>query len=79
MADDEPSWVEALMSYAEAGRGWVAVDSDGVPVGYVLVGIVDGAANIEHVRGRPPNRAGGSGACSSSKPASGRARTPSQP
>jgi ribosomal protein S18 acetylase RimI-like enzyme len=49
VADDLPPPVEVLVGYADAGRGWVAVDSAGVPVGYVLVDIVDNAAYIEQV------------------------------
>ena len=49
MADDEPPPVEVLLSYTESGRAWVAVDSDDVPVGYVVVNVVDGAAHIEQV------------------------------
>ena len=49
VADDEPPPVEVLLSYTEAGRVWVAVDSEDVPAGYVVVDIVDGAAHIEQV------------------------------
>lgn len=49
VADDEPPSVETLSNYAEAGRAWVAVDTAGVAVGYVVVDIVDGKAHIEQV------------------------------
>jgi GNAT superfamily N-acetyltransferase len=49
VADDEPPSVEILSGYAEAARGWVAVDSAAVPIGYVLVDIIDGAAHIEQL------------------------------
>jgi GNAT superfamily N-acetyltransferase len=49
VADDEPPPVEVLRSYAQADRAWVAVDSLGVPIGYLLVDIIDGAAHIEQV------------------------------
>ena len=49
VADDNPPPVEVILTYAESGRAWVAADSDDVPVGYVVVDIVDGAAHIEQV------------------------------
>jgi GNAT superfamily N-acetyltransferase len=49
VADDEPPSVEVLRGYAEAERGWVAVDSAAVLIGCLLVDVVDGAAHIEQV------------------------------
>lgn len=49
VAEDEPPSAEVLLSYIEGGRAWVAVDGTSVPVGYLLVDIVDGAAHIEQI------------------------------
>jgi hypothetical protein len=49
VADDEPASVETLARYAEDGRSWVAVDHMDLPIGYVLVDVVDGCAHIEQV------------------------------
>lgn len=49
VADDEPMSIEVLAAYADDGRSWVVVDGDGVPRGYLLVDIVDGAAHVEQV------------------------------
>ena len=49
IANDEPASVETLVGYANAGRGWVAVDDDDRVIGYLLVDDVDGYAHIEQV------------------------------
>jgi GNAT superfamily N-acetyltransferase len=61
VADDEPASVDALACYAEAGRSWVAVDDMDVPIGYVLVDVVDGCAHIEQVSVRPDHQGSGVG------------------
>jgi GNAT superfamily N-acetyltransferase len=61
VADDEPASVDALARYAEDGRSWVAVDHMDVPIGYVLVGVVDGCAHIEQVSVRPDRQGSGVG------------------
>jgi len=61
VADHEPSSVEALAAYAEAGRGWVAVADDGALVGYVIVDILDGNAHIEQVSVVPDQQGRGIG------------------
>jgi len=48
VADDEPPSVEGLRSYLTTGRVWVVTVND-LPVGYLLIGIVDGTAHIEQV------------------------------
>ena len=53
VADDEPGSVEELVEYVDAGRGWVAVDEDDRPIGYLLVDEVDGLAHIEQVSVEP--------------------------
>lgn len=42
-----------LVSYAEAGRAWVAVDADDRPEGYVVVDVLDGCAHIEQISVAP--------------------------
>jgi GNAT superfamily N-acetyltransferase len=53
VADDDPGSVEDLAPYAEAGRAFVAVDTEDRPVGYLLVDALDGAAHIEQVSVHP--------------------------
>jgi len=53
VADDNPGSIEELTTYARAGRAFVAADGDDVPVGYLLLDIVDGAAHIEQVSVHP--------------------------
>lgn len=59
VADDEPASIEVLAVYAKGGRAWVA-DVAGVPVGYILVDSVDGAAHIEQVSVARRTKAGDS-------------------
>lgn len=61
VADDEPGTVEELAEYATAGRSWVALDSSGHPIGYVLVDVVDRHAHIEQVSVLPDHQ--GRGVC----------------
>ncbi|MEO8697279.1 MAG: GNAT family N-acetyltransferase [Acidimicrobiales bacterium] len=61
IADDEPDSVEALASYALDGRSWVAIDTTGLPVGYVLVDVVDGSAHVEQVSVVPQRQGQGVG------------------
>ena len=61
IADDEPDSIEALAEYAVAGRSWVAIDSHGTPIGYVLVDVVDNCAHVEQVSVRPDHQGTGVG------------------
>jgi GNAT superfamily N-acetyltransferase len=61
VADDEPASVEVLAHYARDGRSWVAVDHLDLPIGYVLVDVVDGCAHIEQVSVRPDHQGAGVG------------------
>lgn len=61
VADDEPRSIEVLAGYAEGGRAWVAADSDGGPLGYLLVDEVDDGAHIEQVSVRPGHQGRGLG------------------
>ena len=53
VADDAPPTIGQLRVFSEAGQGWVAVDADDLPVGYLIVEVVDGAAHIEQVSVHP--------------------------
>jgi GNAT superfamily N-acetyltransferase len=61
IADDEPTSVDRLSSYATAGRSWVAVDASGRPLGYVLADLVDGNAHVEQVSVTPAAQGQGIG------------------
>lgn len=61
VADDEPLAVQALATYVADGRSWVAVGEDDVPIGYVLVDVVDGNAHVEQVSVRPDHQGRGVG------------------
>lgn len=61
IADAEPMPAEQLAAYADAGRGWVAVDADDVPVGYLVVDLVDGCAHVEQVAVTPDHQGRGVG------------------
>lgn len=53
VADDDPGSVAHLAPYAEEGRVFVAVCETDLPVGYLLLDLVDGAAHIEQVSVHP--------------------------
>jgi GNAT superfamily N-acetyltransferase len=53
VADDDPGSIEGLLPYVEGGRAPVAVDAADLPVGYLLLDVVDGAAHIEQVSVHP--------------------------
>ncbi len=54
VADDAPPAVAALAQFQAAGRAWViTLDDDDAPVGYLTLGVVDGAAHVEQVSLRP--------------------------
>lgn len=53
IAEDAPPTVNRLSNYAMEGRSWVAVEDNGIPVGYVLADRVDGNAHIEQVSVTP--------------------------
>jgi GNAT superfamily N-acetyltransferase len=61
VADDDPAPVDVLAAYAAAGRSWVAADPRDVPVGYVLVDVVDRCAHIEQISVRPDHQGAGVG------------------
>ena len=59
VADDDPPSLRELAAFQERGRAWVVTAGadgdgggqagDGVPVGYLLLDLVDGAAHVEQV------------------------------
>jgi GNAT superfamily N-acetyltransferase len=53
VADAEPMAIDELSRYADSRRGWAAVDDHGVPIGYVLVSILDGNAHVEQLSVTP--------------------------
>jgi GNAT superfamily N-acetyltransferase len=53
IAAHEPPSVTELERFVSAGHAWVAVDSSGHPVGYILSEVVDGCAHIEQVSVAP--------------------------
>ena len=61
VADHEPASIETLVRYAEHGRSWVATGASDVPIGYVLVDVVDGSAHIAQVSVRPDHQGTGVG------------------
>jgi GNAT superfamily N-acetyltransferase len=61
VADDEPGTVEGLRSYAESGRAFVAVDENDLPVGYLLLDVIDRAAHVEQVSVHPTHARRGIG------------------
>jgi GNAT superfamily N-acetyltransferase len=49
VAGDEALPQDQLRAYLDGGRAWVAVNTNDVPVAYVIVDVVDGNAHIEQV------------------------------
>jgi GNAT superfamily N-acetyltransferase len=49
VADAEPMAAALLVSYAEAGRCWVATGAGERPVGFVVVDVVDDCAHIAQI------------------------------
>jgi GNAT superfamily N-acetyltransferase len=61
VADDDPGSVEELAVYATGGRAFVSVDVDDLPIGYLLLDEVDGAAHIAQVSVHPDHARKGIG------------------
>jgi GNAT superfamily N-acetyltransferase len=49
IAEHEPPSVAELREFAEAGRGWVAVDQSDVLVAYLLTTVLDECAHVDQV------------------------------
>ena len=61
VADDDPGSLDVLAGYAAAGRGWVAVDRDDTPVGYLVADLIGDAVHIEQVTVHPDHQGTGVG------------------
>lgn len=61
VADDEPASAAELERVAAHGRGWVAVDDQDGPIGYVVVEAVDDAAHIAQLSVHPEHQGHGVG------------------
>lgn len=61
VADDDPPSHEELADYQRGGRAWVSVDDQDVPVGYLLLDVVDGHAHVEQVTVHPAHARRGRG------------------
>ncbi|MEV4233726.1 MULTISPECIES: GNAT family N-acetyltransferase [unclassified Nocardia] len=49
VADDDPPSLDTLREFQHAGRAWIFPDAAGRPIGYLILGIVDGNAHIDQV------------------------------
>lgn len=61
IAEDDPPSLEELADYQRGDRAWVSVDHHDVPVGYLLVDVVDGHAHVEQVTVHPAHAGRGRG------------------
>ena len=61
VADDVPRSIEQLAPYSEDNGAFVAVDGTVRPLGYLLLDVVDGAANVEQVSVHPEHAGRGIG------------------
>jgi GNAT superfamily N-acetyltransferase len=61
VADDDTWTVAELEPYARDGRAWVVDGPGGVPVAYLLLDVVDGAAHVEQVSVDPAHARQGLG------------------
>ncbi|MFF2031057.1 GNAT family N-acetyltransferase [Arthrobacter sp. NPDC058192] len=61
VADDAPPSLDALATYQRDGRAWVATNSCGEPIAYILVEIADGHAHISQVSVHPDHARQGVG------------------
>jgi ribosomal protein S18 acetylase RimI-like enzyme len=53
VSDDDLPTVTELAVFQQARRAWVATDDADLPVGYVLVDVVDGCAHVEQISIHP--------------------------
>jgi len=60
-ADSEPLSVPALAAYQEAGHAWVAATDHDVPIGFIVVDVIDDHAHIEQVSVHPDHARRGIG------------------
>jgi GNAT superfamily N-acetyltransferase len=50
-----------LAAYQQAGRAWVAVAGEDIPVGFIVVDLIDGRAHVEQVSVHPDHAGRGIG------------------
>ncbi|MEU7765524.1 GNAT family N-acetyltransferase [Nocardia sp. NPDC049190] len=53
VAEDEPPALDTLREFQRVGRAWVWADAADYPIGYLVLGLVDGIAHIDQVSVRP--------------------------
>ena len=58
IAEHEPMPADAMATYVDDGRAWVA-EAGGTVVGYVLVDVVDGCAHVEQISVSPDHQGRG--------------------
>ncbi|MFC9895159.1 GNAT family N-acetyltransferase [Nocardia sp. NPDC127579] len=56
VADDDPPTLDTLREFQLAGRAWVRPDDTDRPIGYLVLGLVDGSAHIDQVSVQPRYR-----------------------
>ncbi len=61
VADHAPPSRAMLAAFAALGQAWVAVGSDNLPVGYLLLQLLDGRPHIEQVSVHPDHQGRGVG------------------
>lgn len=61
IADAAPLSGPALAAYQQAGHAWVAVTGEDVPLGFIVVDLIDGCAHIEQVSVHPDHARRGIG------------------
>ncbi|MEU8894709.1 GNAT family N-acetyltransferase [Nocardia sp. NPDC048505] len=49
VADDDPPALSTLREFQQAGRAWVHPNAEDRPIGYLVLGLVDGNAHIDQV------------------------------
>lgn len=61
IADAAPLPGQALADYQQAGHAWVAVTGADIPIGFIVVDLIDGRAHIEQVSVHPDHARRGIG------------------
>jgi GNAT superfamily N-acetyltransferase len=61
VADDPPPSLAELAVFQHAGRAWVVVSDEDMPIAYLLLDVVDGNAHIEQVSVHPDHARQGLG------------------
>jgi GNAT superfamily N-acetyltransferase len=61
VAQDAPLSVDSLTTYAVAGRSWVAVNDEHLPIGYAIVDVIEEFAHLEQISVHPDYQGRGIG------------------